>query len=274
MGFYNAANIARRWVTKQLDSIRKNAIKEGKPEVLNKPIFITGHSLGGAIANLIMYNLINLNKLKKTLDKDDPQTFIPYNLKALYTFGTPRVGDVEWATSMKNAAEEAKVGLYRIVNGSDLITHSPCGDNYAHVGTLIQLQEADPTQFPDFLKKGLPTSAVKINPQETPLIGTTLLLPNHNSCSLETILKHPTKVFLMMKEHYMNSYFEKLAFLRNKLNDYFYESFMNTVQNKSLSNSKQTFEYPTSCNNNLSGSNLDFLKINSQQLPIIVEGKD
>ena len=72
-------------------------------EYIDKPLFITGHSLGGALATIAA---------KKLTHKG--------GIAACYTFGSPRVGNVEWATGIK-------VPIYRVVNAVDPVTMIPPG---------------------------------------------------------------------------------------------------------------------------------------------------
>lgn len=72
-------------------------------EYKDKPLFITGHSLGGALAT------IAAKKLKHH-----------GGLAGCYTFGSPRVGDEEWVSTMKTP-------LYRVVNAADCVTMLPPG---------------------------------------------------------------------------------------------------------------------------------------------------
>ena len=69
----------------------------------DKPLFITGHSLGGALAT------VAAKKLKHT-----------GGIAACYTFGSPRVGDVVWTTNIKPP-------IYRLVNAADPVTMLPPG---------------------------------------------------------------------------------------------------------------------------------------------------
>ena len=74
------------------------------------PIFYTGHSLGGALATL-------------AASKRPPQ--------AVYTFGSPRVGDPVFAESLR------PVSIYRIANNSDIVTGLPPSRipfDFCHVG--------------------------------------------------------------------------------------------------------------------------------------------
>ncbi len=81
------------------------AIQEAldQAEYKDKPLFITGHSLGGALATIAA---------KKLTHKG--------GIAACYTFGSPRVGNVEWATGIK-------VPIYRVVNAVDPVTMMPLG---------------------------------------------------------------------------------------------------------------------------------------------------
>ena len=74
-----------------------------KVEFSEKPLFITGHSLGGALATVAT---------KKLTHKG--------GVAACYTFGSPRVGDEEWTTNIKTP-------IYRIVNAADPVTMLPFG---------------------------------------------------------------------------------------------------------------------------------------------------
>ncbi len=69
----------------------------------HKPLFITGHSLGGALATV-------------ATKKFHPKA----GIAACYTFGAPRVGDDEWVCSIKSP-------IYRIVNAADPVTMLPPG---------------------------------------------------------------------------------------------------------------------------------------------------
>lgn len=70
----------------------------------NKPIFICGHSLGAANACVLA--------LRLTLD------FVP--VRAVYTFGCPRIGDRRFARLFNE-----KVRHYRYVNHNDAVTRLP-----------------------------------------------------------------------------------------------------------------------------------------------------
>lgn len=86
-----------------------------EPELLKLscPVFYTGHSLGGALATL-------------AASRRQP--------KALYTFGSPRVGNSAFAKSLAN------VPICRVVNGQDAVTHLPPEFlKFVHTGELHHL---------------------------------------------------------------------------------------------------------------------------------------
>ena len=79
----------------------------------NKNLVITGHSLGAAMATLFASR-------QETKD---------YDVK-LYTFGSPRVGNDEWAEQFAN------IEAYRFVNNNDIVCTVPPFGYYTHVGEL------------------------------------------------------------------------------------------------------------------------------------------
>lgn len=73
-----------------------------RDDLKNIPLYITGHSLGGALAT------IAAKKLTHPLG----------GVAACYTFGSPRVGDEIWGSTIK-------APIYRIVNAADCVTMLP-----------------------------------------------------------------------------------------------------------------------------------------------------
>ena len=80
-----------------------------KDVMKNKPLFITGHSLGGALATIAAKNLSHV-----------------VGIAACYTYGSPRVGNDEWI-------ENIKTPVYRVVNAADCVTMLPPGDEIVTV---------------------------------------------------------------------------------------------------------------------------------------------
>ena len=66
-------------------------------------LFITGHSLGGALATVASHDLENR-----------------FLVSGCYTFGSPRVGNAEWSDTVKTP-------VYRVVNGADGVPLVPPG---------------------------------------------------------------------------------------------------------------------------------------------------
>ena len=81
-----------------------------------KPVWVTGHSLGGAIATLTAFSL-HLGG---------------WNVAPVYTFGCPHVGDPEFAGVVARDIES-----YRVVNDDDIVPHLPAGPGYAEHGQEI-----------------------------------------------------------------------------------------------------------------------------------------
>ena len=102
-GFLLAWNDLSKFVSKTLH----------KFDLTNKEIFITGHSLGGAIALLCAVNI-----LYKIL------------VERVVTFGCPRVGNKAWMNAYKSLTFHKTI---RYVNNQDVITRVPIF-NYYHVG--------------------------------------------------------------------------------------------------------------------------------------------
>lgn len=86
-----------------------------------RPLFITGHSLGGAMATIAASRLIHLD--------------LPFT--SVYTFGQPRALSRESARIF-NA--ECKSRFYRFHNNNDLVTRVPTRlMGYSHVGTYLYI---------------------------------------------------------------------------------------------------------------------------------------
>lgn len=103
--FYNsAAGKGHRGFCEAFGSIEKeirNEIDAEQKKQKGLPIFLTGHSLGGALATVAA----------QELEED-------YTIAACYTFGSPRVGNAEWSDSLKTA-------VYRVVHGADGVPMVP-----------------------------------------------------------------------------------------------------------------------------------------------------
>ncbi|MGR8933157.1 MAG: lipase family protein [Gammaproteobacteria bacterium] len=85
-----------------------------------KPLWLTGHSLGAAVATLLAYQL-------------------PERTAALYTFGSPCVGTPAFVESFNDRGLNSKT--YRYLHGNDAVarTLDLYSSQYQHVGQLFQL---------------------------------------------------------------------------------------------------------------------------------------
>ena len=96
-----------------------NAVEEVLPSVQRllpsssrtMPLWVTGHSLGGAMATLASVRLANAG----------------YTVRTVYTYGSPRVGD-------RLFRDFYHCANYRFVCGNDLVPHLPFHWCYKHVG--------------------------------------------------------------------------------------------------------------------------------------------
>ncbi|SGY77350.1 BQ5605_C005g03613 [Microbotryum silenes-dioicae] len=133
------------------------------PESSPVPLFVTGHSLGSALASLLYTRLL---RVPCDLGKG-------IVLRDCYLYGTPRLGDAQFAAKF----EESTITpinrpniMWRVKNNRDIVTRIPAGFahpqaagmvgtstsvlNYAHIGVEIYLRphkapyyEADTTQL-------------------------------------------------------------------------------------------------------------------------------
>ena len=104
-------------VALQVGEIIGRVVRQGQP------IWITGHSLGGALAVLLAATLLEAGR----------------PVAGLYTFAAPRVGDgafeAELNDQMRNAAH------WRVANAGDLVPHLPPEPMFSHAGKRVLLLE-------------------------------------------------------------------------------------------------------------------------------------
>ena len=101
----------------------ESVAKEIEENILNLgdiPLYITGHSLGAALATVATQRLEHHHKIREMI-------------AACYTFGSPRVGD-------KHYDMEFKSPIYRVVNTTDIVTIIPLlAMGYIHIGDIRYL---------------------------------------------------------------------------------------------------------------------------------------
>ncbi len=143
-GFFQALNFVWRDVLAVIRAEQTNA----------QSLWITGHSLGAALATLAAARF--------RLEQDKP-------VNGLYTFGSPRVGDRDFAIRFNL---DFKSRAFRYVNNNDVVTRVPLREmEYSHVGTFLyydaggvlqtdlhwwnKFLETIKGEIEDFLKPGL-----------------------------------------------------------------------------------------------------------------------
>ncbi|MEQ1739408.1 MAG: lipase family protein [Methyloglobulus sp.] len=102
----------------------QNKLQGGNLQIKKvRPIFITGHSLGGAMATIAVARLIH---------EDKP--FI-----SAYTFGQPRAMSVDTARIFN---VEAKSRVFRFQNNNDIVTRIPARlMGYSHAGSFLYISD-------------------------------------------------------------------------------------------------------------------------------------
>ncbi|WP_019499773.1 lipase family protein [Pseudanabaena sp. PCC 6802] len=88
-----------------------------------RPLFLTGHSLGGAMATIAAARLIHMD--------------LPFI--STYTFGQPRAMTLETSRIFN---VEAKYRFFRFQNNNDIVTRLPSRImSYSHVGSFLYISE-------------------------------------------------------------------------------------------------------------------------------------
>eukprot|EP00898_Chlorokybus_atmophyticus_P004644 jgi/Chlat1/5180/Chrsp33S05158 len=112
-GFYMAW---RRVAREVLSLVSQERVKVKEP----RPVLVTGHSLGGALAVLCAYDM-------------RVAMGIPAGQITVYTFGSPRIGNSGFTTRFNELVPVA----FRVVNNRDMVTKLPMQVlGFTHVGTL------------------------------------------------------------------------------------------------------------------------------------------
>ncbi len=118
-GFFLAWAIIEKSVLAQIQRWREDLANDGQPMV---PLYVTGHSLGGALATMATAALVEGG----------------IDVAGVYTFGQPRVGD---RTFVKQLRASTQGKIFRFVNHNDIVPHVPPPFSvwnptrfYSHVG--------------------------------------------------------------------------------------------------------------------------------------------
>lgn len=126
-GFLNAYDSVRN----RLLSFIKTSIsfKEGEEDKTSKwHIYVTGHSLGGALATLLALELSSSQMAKSGR----------INV-TMYNFGSPRVGNKRFAEEYNKKVKDS----WRVVNHRDIIPSVPRLMGYCHVAQPVYLTAGD-----------------------------------------------------------------------------------------------------------------------------------
>ncbi|MBI2803891.1 MAG: lipase family protein [Planctomycetes bacterium] len=102
----------------------------------DKPLFITGHSRGGALATLAAQSLV----------------YVGIKPVAVYTYGSPRAGNSTFADKYDVPCH------YRVENDRDIVPHVPPAPAFAHVGERHWLNAEG--EFEEPTDEETPTSPV------------------------------------------------------------------------------------------------------------------
>lgn len=100
------------------------------PGADNGPLYVTGHSLGGALATMFVADAQTATCGKTAKCRNAPSL----DIAALYTFGSPKVGTTKFANEVAWRAT-GQTSIYRMVHGDDVVTGVP--RNLAALETLF-----------------------------------------------------------------------------------------------------------------------------------------
>lgn len=104
-GYIKESSLTHRGFTGIYASARKQVLSALRRLPQEQPLFVAGHSLGGALATLCAVDMA-ANTARTPV---------------LFTFGSPRVGDPDFAKAFAKYVPNS----YRIANLFDVVTHAP-----------------------------------------------------------------------------------------------------------------------------------------------------
>lgn len=113
---------------KAYESVRNKILYLIKKEYNN--IYITGHSLGGALAVLAMLDIV--------YNYHDKLIFVNKKLYC-YTFGSPDIGNKAFCDSTDKRCKIYNVDYVNVVNGNDIITKYPIFRDYYKCGQIYNI---------------------------------------------------------------------------------------------------------------------------------------
>jgi len=142
-----------------------------KPKITSDfKLYVTGHSLGGGLANLFSYHLADLKSRN-----DESAKHIPDQITAV-TFASPVVGNKPFQEKFHKLEEKGFLRHYRITNKGDLVPGIPPSGlrfipakatrslkKYVQNGLKIELQEDGKVTISDDITPNSFTSQAKLN---------------------------------------------------------------------------------------------------------------
>lgn len=154
-------------------------------------IYVTGHSLGGALAVLAAITVMRVAENSIVRDKFDPK--MTNRLMGVYTFGKPRVGDDVFKAEVNSRVKEHedffgydhhKVVMMRFRNEDDQVTFHPWSKPfwnqiYTHTGYLIHLKK----------RNEMGQLLLDMNPKDQDPMVETLLFSNMQAHSIKNYYK-------------------------------------------------------------------------------------
>jgi Lipase (class 3) len=135
-GFFEAFETLRVQLDARLDQLEGSGVG----------IWVTGHSLGGALGTLMTAYILKEVEHGRDLD-----------LRGFYSFGSPRVGDEDFKNRLEGLVAKHGVKVGRVRNHNDIVTHVPGSTlnllGWRHIGTRIYMTPKElslPTKQPDY----------------------------------------------------------------------------------------------------------------------------
>jgi hypothetical protein len=125
-GFRAAFDSVAPLLRAKLDELSGQSASESK----KVGIWVTGHSLGGALATLMAAEILRR-----------AEAGAPLELRGVYTYGSPRVGDKAFRARLAAAAAKHGTHIVRFRNGNDIVTAMPRVLEFEHVGRVAHLHE-------------------------------------------------------------------------------------------------------------------------------------
>ncbi len=245
-GYEQSLEILDDWLQSEVNQLFKRYRNASKI-----PIFLTGHSMGGAIATLVMTTLLERNQ---KVSKD-----LRLNLKSIYTYGSPRVGNLNFAHTFEKLNLSERVGVFRMVHNKDVVTKAPCLD-YSHFGTNVQLFTPKSSSYPST------QVSVLVNPRPS---------DDYNYCAWgPSFLDNLYNFKKYVRDHYLEAYYGALSTTRTELQHSLrIEEINYRNKNGRLNAPANPYQFPANCGkvSIQTPTAPGYLKYNYQPLPFEIE---